>query len=76
MLVCLFWSVRLWIDWRGQRSMAKWRLFIFSVVGHCVLALDGSSPEDHLAFKEHSLRKHGLAGLGASDQDDIADVFC
>ena len=32
MLVCLFWSVRLWIDWREQRSMAKWRLIIFSVV--------------------------------------------
>ncbi|MBR2253568.1 MAG: helix-turn-helix transcriptional regulator [Prevotella sp.] len=32
MLVCLFWSVRLWIDWREQRSMAKWRLLIFSVV--------------------------------------------
>lgn len=32
MLVCLFWSVRLWIDWREQRSMAKWRLLVFSVV--------------------------------------------
>lgn len=32
MLVCLFWSVRLWIDWSEQRSMAKWRLLVFSVV--------------------------------------------
>ncbi len=32
MLVCLFWSVRLWIDWREQRSMAKCRLLVFSVV--------------------------------------------
>ena len=32
MLVCLFWSVRLWIDWLEQRSMAKWRLLVFSVV--------------------------------------------
>ncbi len=38
MLVCLFWSVRLWIDWREQRSMAKWRLLVFSVVATVLYA--------------------------------------
>lgn len=38
MLVCLFWSVRLWIDWLEQRSMAKCRLFIFSVVATVLYA--------------------------------------
>ena len=32
MLVCLFWSCQLWMDWREQRAKAKLRLFIFSVV--------------------------------------------
>ncbi|MBO7052606.1 MAG: AraC family transcriptional regulator, partial [Prevotella sp.] len=31
MLVCLFWSAVLWMDWREQRSVAKLRLMAFSV---------------------------------------------
>lgn len=38
MLVCLFWSVRLLIDWLEQRSMAKCRLFVFSVVATVLYA--------------------------------------
>ena len=38
MLVCLFWSVRLLIDWREQRSMAKLRLLVFSVVATVLYA--------------------------------------
>ncbi|MBR4276302.1 MAG: AraC family transcriptional regulator [Prevotella sp.] len=31
MLVCLFWSAVLWMDWREQRSVAKLRLMAFSI---------------------------------------------
>ena len=31
MLVCLFWSAVLWMDWREQRSVAKLRLMTFSI---------------------------------------------
>lgn len=31
-LVCLFWSCQLWIDWRHQHSKAKLRLMHFSIV--------------------------------------------
>ena len=38
MLVCLFWSCQLWMDWREQRAKAKLRLFIFSVVATVLYA--------------------------------------
>ncbi|MBQ9561495.1 MAG: helix-turn-helix transcriptional regulator [Prevotella sp.] len=38
MLVCLFWSAVLWMDWRREGSAAKLRLMVFSIVATMLYA--------------------------------------
>ena len=50
-------------------------LLELGVVGDGVLVFHGATAVDDLAFEEHGFGECGLAGLGAAQENHIADVF-